>query len=39
TYDLPVSGAELGGSLLYALAWTAGLLAVAAALFQRRDFK
>lgn len=39
THGLAVGVAELGTSLLYALAWSVGLLSLAAALFQRRDFK
>lgn len=39
TYNDPVTWAELGGSTVYALAYSAVMLAIACALFERRDFK
>jgi ABC-type transport system involved in multi-copper enzyme maturation permease subunit len=38
-HQIPVSGAELGASALYALGWTVVFAGVAAVLFSRRDFK
>lgn len=38
-HGLAVPLPDLGEGLLYAAAWTAGLLVLAAAVFQRRDFK
>lgn len=39
TYNDPVTAGELGGATLYALAYAAVMLALACALFERRDFK
>jgi Cu-processing system permease protein len=39
TYNDPVSLGELGGAAVYALAYSAVMLVLASAIFERRDFK